>query len=1387
MLKTLCKSLSALFCLTTLSFATTYVVDNDPECSGTEFLGLCWFGSYQACDGSTTYSSSIANAINAATNNWANRPHTIEICSGIYNENNINFDTSALDDALITSRTANLDDVLITTNSSHPIFKITSFMNGLKIKNLTLFNTNGNAISHTGGNLQNALFQNLKITSKGYSLSFVQAQNINIKDVNLTATNSSAIYAQSPTGSIIVDIENYLTNQITARENAIYLGNQSQSHTIKNSLITTFGSNSASITASGLGALTIKNVHIDSSNNGAGVWIDGVINSIDIQDSSFSNIKNENIYIKTINSSGSIIKNNIMNSGTSGIYLKSFSNPITIQNNIIENMSYRGLYLLDNSAWRASQIDHNCFINNTTQAYSRDSSANFNENYWNDWSGNGAYRIENIPRYDNNPLTFCPMSDVITPILDYRMDECIWSGVSAEVKDSSGNNLHATALNSDTDSLQSGVINTAGNFDRTKSQYIKLPTLPTDKVNFNDGFSVTAWARFSGTGSRGWERIFDFGRGENKNNIFLGRDWTSNTLVLGIHETNSSDPINVYLKASGAIDTSWHFWAVSCSGSTCKLYKDGTEIASSSTMNIPLNIDRTTNYIAESNWAVDDYFQGSIDELKVFDASLSANQISTIYTNESAQKNYDATPRDTPCCCAPMNGNLIANPSFEILCDSDILQTWNVSGGIVHLRNGLCGWSIASTIETWENTTEKPASDGVVFTEIDGNSGVVDKIWQTLDTVDGKSYVISFDYKKRDTSHSDVIVAKWNDVTILQVEGDTTAWQTAQIQVIGTAGADKLSFEEPSASNDSFGSWIDNIRVAVGTLDKNSFFDAWETTGSLSNRSIQTKIVSQDFTLNVASLNETDDDYLDFNGTVCAKVVDSDGKELTTWNKLLFSSSHPQIQTTTFNSIHASKDARVALSWKNKEDTTCPIIEEDNSTKSTDHFAIRPKNFTISNATTAYAGDRFTLDFNALNNLGTNSLDYNESKDGSFQITSVIGKNGCTNGVLNISNFSFADGLKTLVDANYSEVGDVNITLAEKLGSEFAGIDKNDTDAVNRLITPLTQVLSIQTYELNVTDVHFRSSNTFDWLYMANLNEMNVTSSATVKANNKQHELLKNFDVNCYAKDVNLTFFYAVENPQDVNFSSTLNASKSINDINETVAINASKFSEGSASIEYSFNIDRNHTIPLNPITITLKDVNVTSIDVAKDENNATVGISNKLYYGRVTTKDVTTNQQDINHDAKIEVYSTASLSSFKQNSINWYEMQEDSLDYTNKMDFYPKKAFALASDDQNDSLHVTLQNVSEGVVNIVLEKQTPYSSDDAYIHLDIPSYLWYNQYSDYNFTNTSNCSGHPCFRYIYTSTGGRENISSGNFTGSNISDRNYTGETKKSGVKTFR
>lgn len=650
-----------------------------------------------------------------------------------------------------------------------------------------------------------------------------------------------------------------------------------------------------------------------------------------------------------------------------------------------------------------------------------------------------------------------------------------------------------------------------------------------------------------------------------------------------------------------------------------------------------------------------------------------------------------------------------------------------------------------------------------------------------------------------DTRNNQTIVSVGRDTnnsgTYTSILTDANATQAAS-----APSKYKLSFTGSTGGSNNYHSF-DNLSIKAlqcGTLGQdqnvtNNFFDAWDTTGDIAHRSIQTKIVKKDFTLNVVGLNASNTAYQDFNGTVCARLVDSNDRNLTAWNKLLFTGAN--LQTTIFNSSYASKDSRVALSWKKNIDTTCPISVEDNNTKSTDHFAIRPKDFNISNATTAYAGDGFKLDFKARNNSNGASLDYNESKDGSFLISATIVKSGCSNGVLGVSNFAFVDGQKLAVDTNYSDVGDVNITIAEKSTFEFAKIDASDTSDTNRLITPVSLVVTVQPYELNITvennDTNFTASTGKTWLYDSNVSDMYVAAKATVKANNKQHIALQNFTGSCYAQPVDLSFYYDVNNTNsNINLSYIMtngtmaSALKNISDINKTITLPASLFTTSSATAEYNFNIDRLYNTPLNPIDIALREVKVTSIAVAKDENNATVNKAARFYYGRIKTKDIVTDKTPVNSSVHVEVYSTTPLSDFYQNTLNWYiNADDDGTTVLGDGNFSAKKGFSLS--DANSSVSISGSNgYSNGLGTFNIANN---SEKGATIHLAIPLWLWNNNYKDYNFTINSDCSQHPCFDYKFLeNASGKKGITSGDFKGSTIGNE-YNSTYQKTGVKTFR
>ncbi|UOD35595.1 hypothetical protein DSN97_04550 [Deferribacteraceae bacterium V6Fe1] len=423
------------------------------------------------------------------------------------------------------------------------------------------------------------------------------------------------------------------------------------------------------------------------------------------------------------------------------------------------------------------------------------------------------------------------------PIADYYFDECSWDNdlSTFEVEDSGSNSYDGTSVNGpitvDNDTA-GGSIGRVGYFDGV-DDYIEIPQAAADILKGTA--SLSFWIKTSQTGSdTDWKAPGIIGTevAGSVDDIFWG--WIDASGHIGVskgdnyNNSKSTKPIN---------DNIWHHVVLTrdANNGNIKIYIDGVLDKSGQTDSGL--IGNSFKYIGSiyDTAGTHTFFQGYLDEVKIYDKILTDSQVQSIYNNEKAGKNWDGTDRVPPCCCVPENGNLIANPSFETLCNSNIIKTFNnIEGGTVHHRKNVCGWNVANKsyiIETWENTTKKPASDGVVFAEIDGNGGDVDRIWQILQTEPGKQYTIEFDYKKRDSSHKDNVTVTWNGEVVLSIPDSmfsVSEWKTASITVTGT-GSDNFTIGETQDADDSYGSWIDNIRVVESSGYKYLLIDSSPT------------------------------------------------------------------------------------------------------------------------------------------------------------------------------------------------------------------------------------------------------------------------------------------------------------------------------------------------------------------------------------------------------------------------------------------------------------------------------------------------------------------------------------------------------------------------------
>ena len=205
----------------------------------------------------------------------------------------------------------------------------------------------------------------------------------------------------------------------------------------------------------------------------------------------------------------------------------------------------------------------------------------------------------------------------------WTMDDADTSGGTLYDRSAYGNN--ATLQNSPTTGV-SGKVGEAYDFDNANNEHCTVPELKA----FNDStfnFTVSAWFKTTDGGQvfhpRGQYDI-DF---QVSNNISLGwYDGSSGSSVSGTKTVN---------------DGNWHHgvWQADTTSGEQIVYLDG-ELEANDTQIFDPNTISSTNTIARK---ADQYYNLSVDDLRVYDRVLSSNEVRALY-NMRSQRQQNVEP-----------------------------------------------------------------------------------------------------------------------------------------------------------------------------------------------------------------------------------------------------------------------------------------------------------------------------------------------------------------------------------------------------------------------------------------------------------------------------------------------------------------------------------------------------------------------------------------------------------------------------------------------------------------------------------------------------------------------------------------------------------------------
>lgn len=154
-------------------------------------------------------------------------------------------------------------------------------------------------------------------------------------------------------------------------------------------------------------------------------------------------------------------------------------------------------------------------------------------------------------------------------------------------------------------------------------------SLPAGQANYTSGFTFAVWAYPASV--KNYARFFDFGNGTASDNFYLSRENVTNGLRFKVY--NGATGGNAVLATGSMIVLNqWQHFAVTLdSAGNAKIYRNGVLVGSGTTL-VPSNLTRSSNFIGRSNWTSDDYFDGALEDIRVYNRVLSATEIQGLQT-----------------------------------------------------------------------------------------------------------------------------------------------------------------------------------------------------------------------------------------------------------------------------------------------------------------------------------------------------------------------------------------------------------------------------------------------------------------------------------------------------------------------------------------------------------------------------------------------------------------------------------------------------------------------------------------------------------------------------------------------------------------------------------
>jgi hypothetical protein len=227
-----------------------------------------------------------------------------------------------------------------------------------------------------------------------------------------------------------------------------------------------------------------------------------------------------------------------------------------------------------------------------------------------------------------------------------------FNGTGATATDSVGN-ADGTLMGMTVPTQSGGVVTLSGGSTLATDMLKQYVQLPTNCLSGLTSATVEVWVNWSMTCTQAscsnlttWQRIFDFGETSTLTsgaNFFLSpRANVTNTPVYAAstttganNETTTGHRLTAPVIAAGPR----HFAVViDATASQARLYVDGALASTGAYTGSLASIVATNCWLGRSNYTGDGYFNGTIDEFRIYDAALTTPQVALSFSEGTANQ-----------------------------------------------------------------------------------------------------------------------------------------------------------------------------------------------------------------------------------------------------------------------------------------------------------------------------------------------------------------------------------------------------------------------------------------------------------------------------------------------------------------------------------------------------------------------------------------------------------------------------------------------------------------------------------------------------------------------------------------------------------------------------